>query len=114
VLNAIGGGVMAGLAQFWMALDDDRLDGIELWVNLARRLPSPYNAAPLFLAAWRAWRDGNGALAGIAAEQALASDPGYGAAGLLLAALTRSIDPRTLPKLPAAAARKASEDTTDA
>jgi Domain of unknown function (DUF4192) len=50
----------------WMALDDDRLQGIELCVNLARRLPSPCNAAPLFLAAWRAWRDGNGALAGIA------------------------------------------------
>jgi Domain of unknown function (DUF4192) len=83
----------------WMALDDDRLEGIELWVNLARRLPAPYSAAPLFLAGWRAWRDGNGALAGIAAERALASDPGYSAADLLLAALARGIDPRTLPKL---------------
>lgn len=44
----------------WMALDDDRLEGIELWVNLARRLPNPHNAAPLFLAAGRAYRDGNG------------------------------------------------------
>jgi Domain of unknown function (DUF4192) len=83
----------------WLALDDHRLEGLELWVNLARRLPSPYDAPPLFLAAWRAWRDGNGALAGIAAERALASDPGYSAADLLLAALARGIDPRTLPKL---------------
>ena len=83
----------------WMALDDDRLEGIELWVNLARRLPAPYSAAPLFLAAWCAWRDGNGALAGIAAERALASDPSYSAADLLLAALARGIDPRKLPKL---------------
>jgi len=83
----------------WMALDDDRLQGIELWVNLARRLPSPYNATSLFLAGWRAWRDGNGALAGIAAELALAADPGYSAADLPLAALARGIDPRTLPKL---------------
>ena len=95
----------------WMALDDDRLQGVELWVNLARRLPSPYDAPPLFLAAWRAWRDGNGALAGIAAERALASDPGYSAADLLLAALARGIDPRTLPKLRAASAQKADDDT---
>jgi Domain of unknown function (DUF4192) len=98
----------------WLAVDDDRLDGLELWVNVARRLPSPYNAAPLFLAAWRAWRDGNGALAGIAAELALDSDPGYSAADLLLAALTRGIDPGTLPKLGAAAAQKGGDDTTDA
>lgn len=54
----------------WLAVDDGRLRGIELWVNLARRLPSPYRAAPLFLAAWRAYRDGNGALANIAADLA--------------------------------------------
>lgn len=83
----------------WMALDDDRLRGIELWVNLARRIPVPYNAAPLFLAAWRARRDGNGALAGIAAEHALAADPSYRAANLLLVALSRGINPRKLPKL---------------
>ena len=90
----------------WMALDDDRLEGLELWVNLSRRLPSPYDAAPLFLAAWRAYRDGNGALAGIAAELALMSDPGYSAADLLTAALRQGIDPRTLPKLRKAASPK--------
>jgi hypothetical protein len=83
----------------WLAADGGRLTGIELWVNLARRLPSPYNAAPLFLAAWTTYRDGNGALAGIAAELAITSDPGYSAADLLLAALSRGVDPRTLPKL---------------
>jgi len=76
-----------------------RLTGIQLWVNLARRLPNPYDGAPLFLAAWSTWRDGNGALAGIAAELALESDPGYSAADLLLAALARGLDPHTLPKL---------------
>ena len=39
----------------WLAIDDGRLRGIELWVNLARRLPSPYDAAPLFLAAWASY-----------------------------------------------------------
>lgn len=84
---------------FWMALDDGRPQGIELWVNLARRLPSPYDAAALFLTGWCAWRAANGALASIVVERALASDPGYSAADLLLAALARGVDPGTLPKL---------------
>ncbi|MDQ2748096.1 MAG: DUF4192 domain-containing protein [Actinomycetota bacterium] len=83
----------------WMAADDRRLDGRVLWLDLARRLPSPYDAAPLFLYGWCSWRAGNGALAGIAAERAVASDPTYSAADLLLAALARGLDPRRLPKL---------------
>jgi hypothetical protein len=83
----------------WMATDDGRVDGRPLWRELARRLPSPYDAGPLFLFGWCCWRAGNGALAGIAAEQAVFSDPGYSAADLLLAALARGLDPRRLPKL---------------
>ncbi len=85
--------------SLWMAADDGRLDGRLLWVDLARRLPSPYDAAPLFLYGWCSWRSGNGALAGIAAERAVQSDPSYSAADLLLAALARGLDPRRLPKL---------------
>jgi hypothetical protein len=83
----------------WMAVDDGRLDGRQLWRDLARRLPSPYDAAPLFLFGWAAWRSGDGTLAGIAAERAVGSDPRYSAADLLLAALARGVDPRQLPKL---------------
>lgn len=83
----------------WMAIDDGRIDGRELWRSLAARLPGPYDAAPLFLFAWATWRDGNGALARIAAERAIESDPGYSAADLLLAALQRGVDPRRLPRL---------------
>jgi hypothetical protein len=82
-----------------MAVDDGRLDGRALWRDLGRRLPSPYDASPLFLFGWAAWRAGDGALAGIAAERAIASDPGYSAADLLLAALARGVDPRRLPRL---------------
>lgn len=85
--------------SLWMAADSGRLDGRMLWRDLARRLPSPYDAAPLFLYGWCSWRAGNGALAGIAAERAVQSDPTYSAADLLLAALTRGLDPRRLPKL---------------
>jgi hypothetical protein len=83
----------------WMAADDGRLDGRHLWRELSRRLPAPYDAAPLFLFGWCSWRAGNGALAGIAAERAVASDAGYSAADLLLAALSRGLDPRQLPRL---------------
>ncbi len=85
--------------SLWIAVDGGRLDGRELWRQLARRLPGPYAAAPLFLFGWANWRAGNGALAGMAAEQALRSDPAYTAADLLLGALSRGIDPRRMPKL---------------
>ncbi|MGI8679667.1 MAG: DUF4192 domain-containing protein [Jatrophihabitans sp.] len=85
--------------SIWIAVDNGRLDGRELWRDLARRAPGPYAAAPLFLFGWASWRAGNGALAGIAAEQAIRCDPGYSAADLLMAALSRGVDPRNLPKL---------------
>ena len=66
----------------------------------ARRLPHLYDAAPLFLAGWHAYRqEGNGALAGIAADLAITADPGYRAAGLLCEALACGVDPRRLPTL---------------
>lgn len=89
----------------WMAIDGDRLDARELCLELALTLPSPYDAAPLFLYGWAAWRAGNGALAGIAAERAVASDPTYSAADLLLAALSRGLDPRAFPRLRGQATR---------
>ena len=83
----------------WMAQDDGRIEGRQLWQELAVHLPSPYDAAPLFLFAWSVWRSGNGALAGIAAERALESDPAYSSADLLLAALRQGIDPIKMPKM---------------
>jgi len=83
----------------WLAVDQRRLDGRALWRELARRVPPPYDAAPLFLFGWASWRDGNGPSAGIAAERALASDPDYTAAELLLGALTHGLDPHRTPRL---------------
>jgi hypothetical protein len=83
----------------WLAVDDGRLDGRPLWRDLARRLPSPYDAAPLVLFGWAAWRAGDGTTSRMAAERALLSDPGYTAADLLLAAVSCAVDPRTFPKL---------------
>jgi hypothetical protein len=83
----------------WLAVDQGRLDGRALWRELARRVPSPYDAAPLFLFGWASWREGNGACARIAAERALTSDPGYTAAELLLGALAHGLDPHRTPRL---------------
>ena len=83
----------------WVAIDDRRLRDCALWRELALRLPPPYDATPLFLLGWNAWRAGDGALAGIAAERALESDPSFSAADLRLAALRYGMDPRTVPRM---------------
>jgi hypothetical protein len=85
--------------RIWIAIDDGRVAGTQLWRVLARRLPDPYAAAPYFLFGWASWRSGNGALAGIAAQHALTSDPGYSAAEMLLTALAHGVGPRQVPPL---------------
>jgi hypothetical protein len=92
-------GVRAIRDAVWVAVDDGRIEGRPLWRDLARRLPSPYDAAPLFLFGWASWRSGDGTLAGIAAERAVASDPEYSPADLLLAAVAQGADPRHTPKV---------------
>lgn len=88
----------------WVAVDDGRLDGRPLWRDLARRLPGPYDAPPLLLFGWAAWRAGDGTSAGIAADRAIGSDPDYTAAYLLRAAVANALDPRQFPKLRARSA----------
>lgn len=83
----------------WLAVDERRLTADALWRELARRLPSPYDAAPLFLFGWQQWRDGNGTLASTAATRALESDPDYSAAVLLNAAVQQGLDPFQTPRL---------------
>lgn len=84
----------------WMALDGGSPTFHPgAWLDLARRLPAPFNAAPLFLYGWGMWRRGNGAVASMAADRALAADPDYSAAALLNATLAAGANPRSLPKL---------------
>jgi len=83
----------------WLAIERRQLDGRGLWREIARRAPQPYDAAPLFLYGWVCWRDGSGVLAALAAERALASDPDYRAADLLLGAVRHGLDPRRTPRL---------------
>ena len=53
-----------------------------LWTDLTRRAQPGYAAAPAALLAFTAWQGGNGALANIALDRALADTPGllHGAA----------------------------------
>jgi hypothetical protein len=85
--------------RMWVYVDTQDQRSELLWRELARRLPPPYDVAPMFLLGWSAFRSGNGALANIACEFCLLSDPDYGAANLLLSALSRGVDPRRLPTL---------------
>ncbi|WP_375475501.1 DUF4192 domain-containing protein [uncultured Jatrophihabitans sp.] len=94
----------------WAAVDHGRLDGRPLWRELARRAPAPYDAPPLLLFGWASWRAGDGALAGIAAERAVASDPSYSAADLLLGALSCGVNPNRLPRLRSHGRGRASAD----
>ncbi|MEP6852592.1 MAG: DUF4192 domain-containing protein [bacterium] len=83
----------------WLAIEGRRVDGEDLWRELAQALPGPYAAAPAFLFGWRQWRGGHGALAAVAVERALAADPEYRAAHLLDSALSHGLDPFRTPRL---------------
>ena len=83
----------------WLAIDCGRIDGDDLWAQLARALPDEYRAPPLFLFGWLQWRAGRGALASLAVEEALRCDPFYSAADLLAGALTQGLDPFRTPRM---------------
>jgi hypothetical protein len=73
-----------------------------LWTDLVRRATEPYVPAPASLLAFTAWQSGEGALANIAIERALAADPGYSMAHLLGQALDAGLPPSAarLPMTP--------------
>jgi hypothetical protein len=66
--------------EAWVRTDVDQLD---LWRDVLRRVEKPYAAAPACLTAYAAYLSGDGALANVALDRALASDPDYSMAGLL-------------------------------
>jgi hypothetical protein len=72
---------------------------LRLWTDLTRRARPGYVAPVASLLAFAAWQCGNGALANIALERALADDPGYSMARLLRGVLDAAVPPR-LARLP--------------
>ena len=68
-------------------------DMVGLWSHVARCAPPPMSPPSLSLAGFASWLSGDGALALIAAERALAIDPLYPLAGLLLRILEGGVPP---------------------
>jgi hypothetical protein len=91
-----------------LALDDDDAAVESLWTTCVRRAPRKYLAAPATLLAVSAWLRGDGAMAGLALERALAADRTYRLAGLLSEALTGCLPPGQLREV---IARGAATDT---
>ena len=70
-----------------------------MWTELVRRAPAPLDAAPATLLAVTGWVRGDGALANVALERALASEPGYTLAVLLRSALDACMRPAEVREL---------------
>jgi hypothetical protein len=70
-----------------------------LWTELTRRVPRPLDAAPATLLAVTAWVRGNGAMANVALDRALTSQPGYRLASLLRSALDACMPPADVRRL---------------
>jgi hypothetical protein len=91
---------------------------LRLWADLTRLARPGYVAAPASLLAFCAWQAGDGALANVALDRALADNPGYSMAQLLREALDSGAPPSMarLPMTPdeVAAAYDATEAVDDA
>jgi Domain of unknown function (DUF4192) len=65
----------------------------ELWKDVVRNVPAEAAAAPASLLAFTSWQAGNGVLANLAVDRALAADPGYSMARLVASAISAGIPP---------------------
>ena len=70
-----------------------------LWTDVVRRAQPGYVAAPAALLAFVAWQSGDGALANVALDRALADNPQYSMATLLRQVITAGAPP-ALARLP--------------
>jgi hypothetical protein len=70
-----------------------------VWTDLTRRAPAPLDAAPATLLAVTAWVRGDGAMANVALERALSSEPSYTFALLLRRALDACMRPDEVRRL---------------
>lgn len=91
----------------WARMDPaHRDDHCRLWTDVLRGAATDNAPAPASLLAFTAWQAGNGALAAVAVDRALAADPGYSMAHLLSSAIQAALPPAAarMPITPAAVA----------
>jgi hypothetical protein len=84
--------------------DEDRDTLIRLMSDVVRRVPPPYDRAVCSILAWLAYARGDGTLANIAVERALASDPTYSLATLVRSGLDQQLPPSLVREAMAGAA----------
>jgi hypothetical protein len=78
----------------WARIDPEHQEAhLRLWSDVVRRACSRYVPAPASLLAFTAWQAGDGALANIALDRALASDPAYSMALLLRDIMAAGVPP---------------------
>ena len=73
---------------------------VALWTDVLRRVEPDLAAGPASLLAFAAWRNGNGALAGVAVERALAIEPAYSMARLMDEVLEQCLAPHEWDRQP--------------
>ncbi|MEV6072062.1 DUF4192 domain-containing protein [Nocardia sp. NPDC052001] len=96
-------------AMFGVADGEHAHRAHQLWTILTRALPDPDRAEAAMLLAFSAYLHGDGALAGIALDTALASDPDHRMAQLLDLALSTAMPPHRLRRLCEAGIESATE-----
>ncbi len=80
--------------EAWARMDPAHSDAHRrLWTDVTRRVPDSYLPAPASLLAFTAWQSGEGALANIALDRALAAAPDYTMALLLRRAIDSGMPP---------------------
>ncbi len=79
--------------EAWTLMDESH---VALWKDLTRRLEPRFAPPAASLLAMAAWRSGDNILATVALERALAIDPGYSMANLLMHALQNLLSPAIL------------------
>jgi Domain of unknown function (DUF4192) len=78
----------------WARMDPEHQEAhLRLWSDVVRRACSGFVPAPASLLAFTAWQAGDGALANIALDRALASDPAYSMALLLRDIMDAGVPP---------------------
>jgi Domain of unknown function (DUF4192) len=84
----------------WARMDPAHADAHQrLWTDVTRRAQPGYVAGPASLLAFVAWQSGDGALANVALDRALADEPRYSMAQLLRQVITAGTPP-SLARLP--------------
>jgi hypothetical protein len=97
----------------WSRMDADFRDAhTRLWTDVVRRAEPAYLPAPASLLAFTAWQSGNGALANVALDRALAVSPGYSMALLLRDTIDAGAPP-SLARLPMTPDEVAASYATD-